>query len=263
MAATDLYKSGRLADAINAQIEEVKVAPADQAKRLFLFELLAFAGGWERARRQIEAVRYDDVDLDMATQAYHSLIDSELLRRRVLKGEAQPQFLAEPPEHALLRLEAARSVAAAQYPEAGRILSQADASAPEIEGQLNERRFTGLRDCDDLFGSVLEVMTHGAYYWVPFEHIDALTLKPPRFPRDLIWIPARLEASGSAGDVFLPALYPASAEHADDEIKLGRRTDWLVAEQGPVLGVGQRTFLVNDDSIALLEWRTLQRGTGS
>jgi len=56
MNATDLFKAGRLQAAIDAQIQEVKAKPADHGRRLFLFELCAFAGDLERARRQIDAL---------------------------------------------------------------------------------------------------------------------------------------------------------------------------------------------------------------
>jgi protein involved in temperature-dependent protein secretion len=38
MKAPDLFKDCRLQQAIDAQVQEVKTNPADQAKRLFLFE---------------------------------------------------------------------------------------------------------------------------------------------------------------------------------------------------------------------------------
>ena len=65
---------------------------------------------------------------------------------------------------------------------------------------------------------------------------------------------------GPEGDVFLPALYPGTHEHADDAVKLGRATDWKDGDAGPVLGVGLRTFLAGDDPITLLEWRELEVG---
>ena len=72
------------------------------------------------------------------------------------------------------------------------------------------------------------------------------------------WVPAHLEIrDGQAGDVFLPALYPNSFEHPDDQVKLGRATDWKTVD-GAGLGVGLRTFLVDDDSLSLLEWRRLE-----
>jgi protein involved in temperature-dependent protein secretion len=58
--------------------------------------------------------------------------------------------------------------------------------------------------------------------------------------------------------VFLPATYPFSHEDADDQLRLGRSTDWRAVNDGPVRGVGLRTFLVDDDAISLLEWRELE-----
>jgi protein involved in temperature-dependent protein secretion len=57
-------------------------------------------------------------------------------------------------------------------------------------------------------------------------------------------------------------LYPGSHEHVDDQVKLGRSTDWKTLEGGAVLGVGARTFLVGDDASALPEWRELQIDAG-
>jgi type VI secretion system protein ImpE len=124
---------------------------------------------------------------------------------------------------------------------------------------LNDKSFDTLRNCDDLLGTVLEVMSHGEYYWMPLEQIDTLAMTAPKYPRDLIWIPAHLAVrDGPAGDVFIPALYPFSHEHADDQVRLGRATDWKAPEDGPVLGVGLQTFLLGDDAISVLEWRTLE-----
>ena len=44
MSAADHYKAGRLQEAIDAQVQAVKTAPADANKRMFLFDLLAFTG---------------------------------------------------------------------------------------------------------------------------------------------------------------------------------------------------------------------------
>jgi type VI secretion system protein ImpE len=115
-------------------------------------------------------------------------------------------------------------------------------------------------DCDDLLGTVLEVMAKGEYFWVPLESIATIAMNPPKYPRDLIWAPARLESQEEAsGEVFLPALYHKSYEHADEAVKLGRTSDWIETG-GPVLGRGGRMFLYGEDSIPLLEWRELVIG---
>ena len=104
---------------------------------------------------------------------------------------------------------------------------------------------------------VLEVMAQGQYYWVPLDQVESVTIDAPKAPRDLLWAPARLEMKESAGNVFLPLLYPGSHEHPDTQVKLGRLTDWKSAEGGPVQGVGARVFLVDDDAVSLLDWREM------
>ena len=68
---------------------------------------------------------------------------------------------------------------------------------------------------------------------------------------------------GSGGNVFLPVLYPGSYESPDEEIRLGRKTDWNAPENGPTLGVGMHLFLVGEDAVSLPEWRQLMiEGSG-
>ncbi len=258
MNATSEYKAGRLPEAIDAQLKDVKAHPADTGKRLFLFELLAFAGDVDRARRQIEAIHYDDMERDTALLAYRKLLDAEQARRRLFSDGLKPQFLVPPPEYVAYRLDAVNRLREGCPAEAGEALAKAAELTPAVKGRLNDDPFTSLRDCDDLFAGILEVFAHGNYYWLPFEQIDTLAMKAPKAPRDLLWIPARIELrNGPAGDVFLPALYPGSHEHADNQVKLGRMTDWKGADGGPVMGVGLHSFLADDTDVTLLEWREL------
>src|SRR5438445_7692997 len=102
----ELFKSGNLQQAIDAQTKEVKANPGDHSRRLFLFELLAFAGDLDRARRQIDAVNYGEFELDAAVLGYRKLLDAEDARRRLFRDGVRPDFLVEPPAHVLPRLEA-------------------------------------------------------------------------------------------------------------------------------------------------------------
>lgn len=258
MSASELFKAGRLAEAVQAQTQEVKVHPADPNRRLFLFELLAFAGDLDRARRQIEAVSYNQVELDAAVASYRQLLEAEQARRRLFAVGTPPRFFADPPDHARLRLEAVQKLRDRQPADAAALLARADAAAPALAGKLNGHPFSSFRDCDDLFATVLEVMANGSYFWVPLERVQAITMNAPKFPRDLLWVPARLETrDNAAGDVFLPALYPGSHDHTDPQVQLGRVTDWKESDAGPVLGAGQHTFLAGDDTFGLLDWREL------
>src|SRR5215469_1701748 len=85
MNASDFFQAGKLQDAINAQVQEVKAHPADQSKRLFLFELLAFAGDLDRARRQIEALTYTEPELVAGVLNYKNLLNSEESRRKLFR----------------------------------------------------------------------------------------------------------------------------------------------------------------------------------
>jgi type VI secretion system protein ImpE len=257
MNATELYKAGKLQEAIDAQVKEVKANPADQGRRLFLFELLAFAGDLEKARRQADAVNYTDPQLAAGVLAYKQLLESEQARRDFFKNGTPPKFFGDQPEHVYWRIEAVNRLRENRPAEALQCLEKAAEATPALSGTLNDKPFDSLRDCDDLLAGVLEVMAKGSYYWVPLEQVEELTVTPPKFPRHLLWAPARLDVQESSGNIYLPALYPGSHEHPDDQIKLGRLTDWKALENGPVLGVGLRTFLAGEDAVPVLEWRHL------
>ncbi len=135
----------------------------------------------------------------------------------------------------------------------------ADQCTPTVAVKLNDKTYESLRDADDLFGTVLEVMAQGNYYWVPLEQVETLSMNPPRYPRDLYWFPARLSLKkGPSGEVFLPALYPGSHAHPDELVRLGRKTEWRGEEGGPVIGAGLRLFAADEEAIPLLEFRNLQ-----
>jgi len=258
MTATELYQQGELQQAIEAQIQAVKSKPADQSMRLFLFELLAFAGELDRAQKQIEVLKYDEPDLVATTARYRQLLDAERTRRRVFDEGIAPRFPDAPPEHLKLRLEALQQLRGGDKKQARELLDRADAAVPALKGMLNGKSFDLIRDADDRFGPILEVMVNGNYFWVPFDQIDSVAMSPPKFPRDLVWAPARLTTmEGTVGDVFVPVLYPNSHTHKDTPVKFGRFTDWSTGD-GPVYGVGARIFLVGDDPMHLLEWRQLQ-----
>jgi type VI secretion system protein ImpE len=260
MNATELFKAGKLKGSIDAQTLEVKASPTDPGRRLFLFELLAFAGDLDRALRQIEAVRYEEPDRDAMVQRYRKLIDSEVLRRKAFEQSVMPSFFIDPPFHLRMRMDAMMNfLPFHRVSEANGLLEGARQMMPTLHVALNDREYPSFHDADDMFGTIIEVMNDGQYYWLPLEQVVSIGLNEPRFPRDLLWFPARVELTdGRTGEVFLPTLYPGSYLHLDDSVKLGRTTDWKTWEGGPVLGIGQKTFLAGEDPVGILEWRELR-----
>lgn len=257
MNATELFKAGRLSDAIAAQVQEVRSHPTDQNRRLFLFELLAFSGDLERARKQIDALDYQEPSLQNAAAQLRALLDAEGHRRKVFAEGISPEFFGEPTPDMKLRLEAIGHLRLGQPTEAAKLIHEANALLPHIRGQFNGSDFDGFRDADDLLAGVLEVMAQGRYYWVGLGQVLSVAANPPRFPRDTLYFPARLELEDQAGEVFLPTLYPGSYAHEDEQVRLGRVTDWKEVEGEVVLGVGSHDFLVGEQPVGLLEWRQL------
>ncbi len=254
MSATELYKQGLLADAIQAQVEEVKAKPTDHNLRVFLFELLVFAGDLDRARKHLDLVTYEDPDQQLAVVQYKQLIDTELHRRKIFGGDALPTFLGEVPLHSELRLKALAALKQSSADEAIPLLDQAQKTTPVIKATINGKAVELVQDCDDVLGTNLEVMFKGQYCWVPLEQVANLRMNPPKTPRDLIWFPARLDTQDDAsGEVFLPVLYINSHTHDDEKIRLGQATEFT--ESRPIRGYGSRFFLAGDDGISLLEWR--------
>jgi type VI secretion system protein ImpE len=258
MTASELFQAGQLQAAIDAQVQKVKAHPADQAARFFLFELLLFAGDLDRARKQLDALRYDKPENTAAVEAYRNALASEQARRDVLAGKARPRFIKDAPPHAELRLQALAAYGAADTALGNALLERANAEAPAVRGALNGQPVEGLRDADELFGTILEVFAGGQYVWAPLEQVESISMNPPAQPRDILLRPAQLAViEGPTGDVLLPGLYPASHAHPDEKIRLGRVTDWPGDDNGPARGAGGKLFLAGDKWISLHDWREM------
>lgn len=260
MNATQLYTAGELKKAIEAQFDEVRENPQNHNRRTFLFELLAFAGDLDRAGKQLDVINFGDMERDFVVHSYRKLMEAEAKRRQFFAEGLEPKFLAEAPEHAKIRIQAIHQLRAGNTDEAVRLFNEALEKSVPIKGFLNDKPFETLLDVDGIYATILEVFANGNYFWVPMEHITTLTMSAPKFPRDLLYVPARLEMEGSMGEVFIPNLYPESFAHADEAIKLGRKTEWVEKVTGLVVGLGSRLFLVGDDEVPLLEWRQLEIG---
>ena len=182
MNAHELYKAGKLKDAIDAQLQEVKAKPADQTKRIFLFELLAFSGDIERAKKHIELIEYPEMELMAAVTSYRKLLDSEEMRRKTFKNGEPPRFFDAQPDHVHLRIEAINKLRSGEKAEAGKLIAKANELTPTFTGKLNDKPFTAFRDWDDVLAGVLEVFAQGQYYWVPFDQVELVTVAAVKTP---------------------------------------------------------------------------------
>ncbi len=230
MNARELLQAGKLREAIQAIAAEVRDNPTDARRRTFLFELLCFAGDYDRAEKHLHVLSQSGPNSEMGT----------LLYRGVLHGERARQ----------------ETFASGEY------ANMAKAAAVPFAGTLNGQPFESLSDADTRIGARLETFAAGTYLWMPLAHIASITIDRPKRLRDLLWIPA-IVRTGPAfkgqelGEVLVPALSPLTHTHADDAVRLGRETVWEVDEQGNEIPYGQKMLLVDGEEVPLLEVREL------
>jgi type VI secretion system protein ImpE len=254
MGARELLQEGRLDAAIEAAIQAVKAAPADMRGRIFLFELLAAAGDFERARKHLDVVADQAPEMADGARSYLGLLDAEIARAALFgAGTGTPQRMTRHPLEPEPHLTALRRLRAGAAAEAAALLEQAAAARAPRAGTVDGRPFDDFRDADDVLAPHLEVFANGLYGWIPFAQISKISFEAPRFFRDLLWRPATITLTTEESSAMLvPVRYPGSATHKDDQLRLGRATDWEDAG-GVVTGLGQREFVAGDESCAILE----------
>ncbi|MFN7945858.1 MAG: type VI secretion system accessory protein TagJ [Blastocatellia bacterium] len=254
----ELLNQGRLADAITAATSAVKARPTEMSARTTLFELLCFAGEWSRAEKQLEVIAHQDVKSAIGVQAYHNNIKAEQARQRLFSDGLKPHFLTEPAAYVKLHLDAVNRLREGHTSEARALLDRAEEERPALAGTLDGQTFSDFRDVNDLTGPVLEVIVQDNYTWVPFEQIRRIEVREPKQLRDLLWTMARIETEAISGEVFIPALYADSSRHPNDQVRLGRMTDYRQLGDDLYTAVGLRLFLVDDEEKSLPEVKVVE-----
>lgn len=258
MNAKALLESNQLSAAVAELTQQVKARPSDHQLRTFLFELLCFQGDYLRAGKQLDVIGLKDERSGIGIEIFRNLLQAEGMRRRVFDGVAQPTFLLDPPQHVWHQLEAIACLQQGRAGEAKEILAKADRLRPTYRGQVNGHPFSSLRDSDDRICAVVEVLINKTYAWVPFEQVRTLKLAPPQQLRDLLWAPVSIEIeNGQGGEAFVPVLYAGSEQDDNEQVRLGRLTEWINLGEGIAGGLGQRTFMIDNEERSLLEIRDL------
>jgi type VI secretion system protein ImpE len=229
MTARELYQAGKLDEAVQALNAELRNSPEDIKRRTFLFELLCFAGNFDRAEKQLDILSQGSPDAMTGAMLYRAALHAERTRQEMFEKKNFP-------------------------------LTDSGAHAPA--GTMNGKPFESITDCDPRIGPRLEIFGAGQYMWIPFEHIASLEMQPPKRLRDLLWAPVILRTGPSfkgveLGEVLVPALAPFSYHHGDDAVRLGRASVWE-QEGDEDIPFGQKTFLVDGEDFPILELRRLE-----
>lgn len=250
MDAKELFDAGKLTEALELALADVKKDPTDIGKRAFLCELMCFSGQLERADKQLDLMGDQAPDAMMAIALFRQLIRAETSRQEFFNDGRVPEFVGLPTDSQKLCLEANISIREGDSAGAAKLLAEAEEKRVKASGECDGSPFSDWRDLDDRIPSSFEVLTtNGKYYWIPVEKVVSIEFRPPEAVRDLLWRAAEMIVrDGPEGEVYLPVLYPGSADCAGDEqLRLGRATDWQGDEGQPVTGIGQRMYLIGED----------------
>lgn len=226
--AKELFTDGRLEAAIEALGVEIRSNPTDVQRRSFLFELLTFAGQYERAAKQLDVLAGAGPMAEAGASVYRAALLAERVREHMFES--------------------------GDYPHE---------EAPAVSGgTLNDTAFTIIEDADPRLGARLEVIAGGRYLWIPFAHLASVSIEAPGQLRDLRWLKARITTSPGVrdmdlGEVLIPALTPSVWKSTDAELRLGRAIDWEELPDGDFAPVGQKVWRIDGRDIPLLDVRTL------
>jgi type VI secretion system protein ImpE len=236
MNPQELYRAGRLTDAIKALSAELRDNPTDVRRRTFLFELLCFAGEYDRADKQLEVLGQAGPTSELGVLLYRSALYAERQRHDLFERAELP------PE---------------KEDELGR------------GGMANGSAFSSFSDADPRTGARLEIFAAGNYMLLPLEHVASIQIPAPQRLRDLLWTPAAVRTTPAfkgteLGEVLLPVLAPFSWKHPDEAVRLGRVTVWEKPEgQEYQVPIGQKMWLMDDEEIPFLELRALEYNPAS
>jgi len=239
--------------------DQVRREPANPKHRIFLFQLLAILGQWERALTQLAVLGEMDAATLPMVQTYREAVRCEALRAEVFAGRRSPLIFGDPEPWIALLLEALRLTAEGHHPQAQSIREQAFEAAPTSPGRVDQQPFAWIADADPRLGPVLEAIINGRYFWIPFQRIRALKLEAPADLRDLVWMPAYFTWSNGGETVgLIPARYPGSQNSNDPVLQLGHKTEWIEQAAGLYIGMGQRMLASDAGEYPLLDVRLLQ-----
>lgn len=230
MNAQQLYQNGQLTDAIQALGKVLREDPTATRQRTFLFELLCFAGEYDRAGKQLDLIAQGSREAEMGSLLYRSALHAERVRQDMFLADAAPSGAAAP---------------------------------EQVSGKLNGESFSSISDADPRIGARLEVYAAGQYTWIPFAQLSTVSAPLPQRLRDLLWIPAVVRpgegyTEAELGEVLVPALAPLSWRHPEEDVRLGRVTDWQELPDGTAVPVGQKLLRVDGELVPILEVRELE-----
>lgn len=241
----------------------VRSSAADPALRVFLFQLLAVVGDWQRSLEQLDLCGRLDAGMLAMVSTYGPALRCEAAREAVFAGRTLPHVFGAPQAWLALLAQALQLDAQGQGGQATALRTSAFEQAPARGGTLDGVPFAWVADADSRLGPVLEVVINGRYGWLPFTELSRLDIEPATDLRDLVWAPAHLRLTNGGDTVALvPVRYAGTPQVDNGALLLARRTEWLPLGGEHYRGVGQRVLATDSTEVALLDARQLAFDAG-
>jgi len=251
--------AGNLNEAIEAALSAVKSKPTDTAARIFLFELACFAGDYDRAEKQLDVIGHQDMTAMIGSQIFRQNLKAERDRLRLFSDSQMPEFLMPPPKYVEDLFTANNRLREGNTDEARAILDKVEEDRPAFACKINGEDFEDFRDYNDSTCCVFETIVKEKYAWIPFEQVQKIEFTAPKTLRDLFWVQANVEmTNGTNGEMFIPALYANSWRSDNDQVRLGRMTDWRDAGSEILVGEGMRLFWFGGQDKGILELKEIE-----
>jgi type VI secretion system protein ImpE len=261
MEAEEHVRAGRLKEALAELQARVRKQPADPKLRVFLFQLLAVLGQWDRALTQLQVAGEIDPSALAMVQTYREALRCEILRREVFAGHRSPLVFGEPAEWMALLVQALKLAADDKVEEAQALRERAFEAAPTTPGRIDDQPFEWLADADPRLGPMLEAIVNGRYYWIPFHRLTEIQLEKPSDLRDMVWTAANLTLeNGGQSVALIPTRYPGSEDAPDARLAMARATEWRERPFGLFEGIGQRVLATDQGEHALMDTRVVSLG---
>ncbi len=251
--------AGNLSGAVEAALSVVKKNPTDVKARIFLFELACFTGEWERAEKQLDVIGMQDTNAMIGSLIFRQNLKAERDRLKLFSDSLKPEFIMSPPDYVVGLLMANNRLREGNAAEARKLLDEVEEQRPAFSCKINGEEASDFRDYNDLTNCIFEVIVKDTYVWLPMEHVEKIEFIAPKSLRDLFWIQAKVETiNGTNGEMFFPALYANSFKSDNDQIRLGRMTDWRDAGEEIFIGEGMRMFWSDGKDKPILELNEIE-----
>lgn len=251
--------SGNLDKAIEEALNAVKSKPTDVTARTFLFELSCFSGNWDRAEKQLDVIGQQDMNAMIGAQIYKQNLQAERDRLRHSEEGLMPECLMPPPAYVQKILVANNHIQEGRTGDARSVLDEVENERPAFSGKINGEEFNDFRDFNDLTSCVFETIVKGSYTWLPFEQVERIEFMETKTLRDYFWIQAEVEMiNGTKGEMFFPALYANTWKSDNDQIRLGKASDWRDLGDDIYAGEGSRVFQFDGGHMPISDLRSIE-----